>query len=88
MKLLRIIEIEKIRRKYNINITISFLHQPNILNVTAGGCELKICSERNDPEGKGIDYFNEMTSSYEKADKVDSVSSKDSISNVRINELK
>ena len=70
MKLLRIIEIEKIRRKYNINITISFLHQPNILNVTAGGCELKICSERNDPEGKGIDYFNEMTSAYEKADKV------------------
>ena len=70
INLLRIREIEKIRRKYNINVTISFLYLPNILNVAAGGCELKICSERNDPEGKGLDYYHEMISAYEKADKV------------------
>ena len=51
--LIRILEIEKIRRRYNIQITISFLFSPNIYNINAGGGGIKILSERNDPEGKG-----------------------------------
>ena len=68
--LIRILEIEKIKRKYNINITISFLFSPNIFNINAGGGGIKILSERNDPEAKGEEYFKEMISKYEKADKV------------------
>lgn len=67
-KVSRIKEIEKIRRKYNIGITISFLFWPNIYNVSAAGGTKKILSERNDPEGKGEDYFQKMISAYEKAD--------------------
>ena len=63
-------EIEKMRRKYKIDITISFLYSPNILNVNSNGECIKILSERNDPEGKGEDYFKDMSSAYEKADKV------------------
>ena len=68
--LIRILEVEKIRRKCNINITISFLFSPNKFNIDAGGGGIKILSERNDPEAKGEDYFKEMISKYEKADKV------------------
>ena len=68
--LISILEIEKIRRRYNIHITISFLFSPNIYNINAGGGGIKILSERNDPEGKGDSYFKEMASTYEKADKV------------------
>lgn len=68
--LIRIFEVEKIRRRFNIDVTISFLHSPNIFNVSAGGKGIKILSERNDPEGKGEEYFKEMASAYKKADKV------------------
>ena len=69
-KVLRIKEIEKIRRIYKIDITISFLYWPNIYNITAGGGSIKISSERNDPEGKGEDYFSNMILAYQKSDKV------------------
>ena len=68
--IIRILEIEKIRRRYNINITISFLFSPNIYNVNSSGPGIKIVSERNDPKGKGELYYKEMSSSYKKADKV------------------
>ena len=68
--LIRILEIEKVRRRYNIDITISFLFSPNIYNIKAGGGGIKILSERNDPEGKGDSYFKEMALAYEKAYKV------------------
>ena len=69
-KVLRIKEIEKIRNLYRIDATISFLYWPNIYNITAGGGSIKISSERNDPEGKGEDYFNNMILAYQKCDKV------------------
>lgn len=69
-KELKMIEIEKVRRIYRIDITISFLNWPNILNVISGGESKKILSERNDPEGKGEEYFNNMKMAYEKADVV------------------
>lgn len=69
-KVLRIKEIEKIRKMYKIDVTISFLFWPNIFNITAGGGSIKITSERNDPEGKGEDYFNNMILAYQKSDKV------------------
>ena len=68
--LIRILEVEKMRRKYKIDITISFLYSPNIFNINAGGDSIKILSERNDPEGKGENYFKDMSSAYEKADKI------------------
>ena len=68
--IIRMFEIEKVRRRYEIDITISFLFLPNILNVNSGGDTIKILSERNDPEGKGDEYYKEMISAYEKADKV------------------
>ena len=68
--LIRILEIEKIKRRYNINITISFLYLPNILNISSAGDGIKILSERNDPEGKGEEYYKDMIDAYEKADKV------------------
>ena len=68
--LIRIKEVEKTRIKYKIDITISFLYSPNIINVNASGHCIKILSERNDPEGKGENYFKEMALCYEKADKI------------------
>ena len=68
--MVRILEIGKIRRRYNIDITISFLFSPNTFNIKAEGGGIKILSERNDPMAKGDSYFQEMTSAYEKADKV------------------
>jgi glycosyltransferase involved in cell wall biosynthesis len=68
LKDLRMMEIEKVRRIYKIDITISFLYWPNIYNANCGGGTLKILSERNDPQGKGEEYFNNMKSAYEKAD--------------------
>ena len=68
--LIRILEIEKVRRRYNIDITISFLFSPNTFNIKAEGGGIKILSERNDPTAKGESYFKEMSLAYEKADKV------------------
>ncbi len=70
IKFLTIKEIEKIRIIYKIDYTISFLYWPNIYNIIAGGGSIKISSERNDPEGKGEDYFNDMILAYQKSDKV------------------
>jgi glycosyltransferase involved in cell wall biosynthesis len=68
---IRILGIEEVKKKYSINITISFLKSPNQLNIDARGRGgLKILSERNDPEGKGEEYYREMKSAYDKADKV------------------
>ena len=69
-KIIRIKQIEKIRKIYKIDVTISFLYGPNIYNITAGGGSIKIASERNDPEGKGEEYFNDMVLAYQKSDKV------------------
>ena len=68
LKELRMMEIGKVRRLYQIDITISFLYWPNIFNVNSEGGTKKILSERNDPEGKGEEYFNDMKLAYEKAD--------------------
>lgn len=67
-KTLRMNEIEKLRRIYNIDITISFLRWPNFYNVNAGGGTKKILSERSDPDGKGEEYFQSMISACEKGD--------------------
>ena len=61
-------EVERVRRMYKIDVTISFLHWPNIFNANAGGVSKRILSERNDPEGKGEEYFENMKSAYEKGD--------------------
>ena len=65
---LRMMEVEKVRNMYKIDITISFLRWPNIYNVNSGGITKTILTENNDPEGKGEDYFNKMKLAYEKAD--------------------
>ena len=69
-KVLRMNKVEEVRRMYKIDVTISFLRWPNVFNVNAGGGTKRILSERNDPEGKGEEYFESMKSAYEKGDKI------------------
>jgi hypothetical protein len=43
----RIIKVKKIKKKYNLDVCISFLDTPNLVNVLSGGKCKKIVSIRN-----------------------------------------
>jgi len=63
-------QLKMIMRRERPDVTISFLDNPNFLNAMAGGCGIKIMSERNNPKYKGKRYFLRECFSFFFADKV------------------
>jgi glycosyltransferase involved in cell wall biosynthesis len=59
-----------IRLREKPEVTLSFLRKPDILNIFALGGGMKVLTERNNPLGKGEEYFKSSCRAFRKADKV------------------
>lgn len=59
-----------IRLREKPDVTLSFLRKPDFLNVFALGGGMKVVTERNNPLGRGEEYFNSSCRVFQKADKV------------------
>lgn len=59
-----------IRLKEKPDVTLSFLRKPDLLNIFALGGGMKVLTERNNPLGKGEEYFKSSCRAFRKADKV------------------
>ena len=60
----------RIRLREKPDATISFLHKPDLLNLSAPGSGRKILSERNNPRKKEAGYFREACNRFRRADQV------------------
>lgn len=52
----KLIEVKKIKSEYQIDTTVSFLKLGNVVNILAGGKDIKIVSERFDPSKMDLLY--------------------------------
>lgn len=64
----KVIMVTVIRFKYHIDTNISFLIDPNLINVLAWGNSKKIVSERNDPSRRNRHYQKQVVFAQRKAD--------------------
>lgn len=63
-------KVESLQIEHRIDVTISFLKEPNKLNSLSSVATYRIISERNDPSHKDEAYKTEILSACEKADRI------------------
>ena len=63
-------QVTRLKKQEKVDVTLSMLRLPNLLNALSGGGGYKVMSERNNPRKKGRFYYLNSSFSYHFADRV------------------